>query len=261
MESESTLQTLPDRGWRNGLGNLFSKEFARWLGQSTWWKNLLRWTLLINGIYAMVSMAVGTQSQDGVPASVFKTMLFFMLGAMITTIGLIIAYQGSIIGERQLGTAAWILSKPVSRPAFILSKFTGGAAGFLTLVLAQAVLGYLNTAYWTGHALPPLAYAAAIGLWLLSLLFYLALVLMLGAMLGSRGGVIGIALAVLMVGQNMSGLTLFQYVGPFRLMDAATSLAIGQPLAAGFASQVLTTALATIIMIGLAVRRFQTQDL
>jgi len=56
----------------------------------------------------------------------------------------IIIAQDAIIGERQSGTAAWVLSKPVSRPAFILSKLVAGAIGLLvTGIVIQGVVAYI----------------------------------------------------------------------------------------------------------------------
>jgi ABC-2 type transport system permease protein len=105
--------------------------------------------------------------------------------------------QGEIIDEEKLGTAAWILSKPVSRPAFILSKLFANAFNLLVvMVLLQGGLAYLIFAVM-GQPLPIGPFVGALGLIFLHLLFYLTLTLMLGTLSEARGAVIGVPLLIL----------------------------------------------------------------
>ena len=46
-------------------------------------------------------------------------------------IGIIVVMQDAIIEEIQLGTAAWVLSKPVSRQAFLSAKLVASVVGML----------------------------------------------------------------------------------------------------------------------------------
>jgi len=53
----------------------------------------------------------------------------------------VVTIQGTIIGEKDQGTAAWMMSKPVSRTSFIMSKIVAHTFGFLiTAVLVLAIL-------------------------------------------------------------------------------------------------------------------------
>ena len=44
-------------------------------------------------------------------------MIFAVASGLFGAIGTVIAMQGSLIDEKKSGTAAWIMSKPVSRTA------------------------------------------------------------------------------------------------------------------------------------------------
>jgi ABC-2 type transport system permease protein len=119
----------------------------------------------------------------------------------------IIILQDAIVGEKQSGTAAWVLSKPVSRPAFIVSKIIPNAIGVLvTMVLIPGAVAYAQIALATGTAIPPLQFIAAQGILWLNLIFYLTLTLMLGTLFNHRGPVIGLALAFLFGQQYLVGL-------------------------------------------------------
>jgi ABC-2 type transport system permease protein len=125
---------------------------------------------------------------------------------VFATIGVCILMQGSIVGEKQSGTAAWILSKPVSRSAFVLAKLVANTAGIAAaIVLAQGLIAYLIILVATGTALPPLGYLGGLGVELVHLLFYITLTLMLGAAFRRRGPVIAIPLVFLFAQQLVLG--------------------------------------------------------
>ncbi len=99
-----------------------------------------------------------------------------------------------ILGERLSGTAAWVLSKPLRRPAFILAKLIAHGLGLLaTWVVLPGAVAYLEFAVLGKVHLPIPGFAAALGLAYLNLIFYLTLVLMLATLFQGRGPVLGIA--------------------------------------------------------------------
>jgi ABC-2 type transport system permease protein len=123
--------------------------------------------------------------------------VFISLVGMACTIGVVIMTQDAIILEKQTGTAAWVLSKPASRTAFILSKLAASFVGILiTIIIVQGAVAYLQIYLATGAALPVLPFLGALGVTFLCLLFYLSLTLMLGTIFNARGGVIAIPLVV-----------------------------------------------------------------
>ena len=63
---------------------------------------------------------------------------------MFPAIAVIIIMKDTLVGEKQSGTAAWVLSKPVSRPAFILSKLAANSIGVLaTIVILPGVVAFI----------------------------------------------------------------------------------------------------------------------
>jgi ABC-2 type transport system permease protein len=127
--------------------------------------------------------------------------VFFQVGAFATAIGVITTAQGANVREKQLGTAAWILSKPVSHSAFVLAKFVGYATGFLNLaIMLPSAIFYGQSLLLAGRAPEPAGFLAGVGIVVLHTLFYLALTLMLGTLFNTRGPIGGIAMGVLFAG-------------------------------------------------------------
>jgi ABC-2 type transport system permease protein len=194
------FQQKTGAGWLRGLDNLLDAELGRWFRTKKWWVQTLVWAGLINGI--LVLMVAGEEGAD----SGNLVMAFTVLLSVFATIGVCILMQGSIVGEKQSGTAAWILSKPVSRGAFVLAKLVANAAGIaLTIVLIQGLLAYLIILAATGTALPPLGYLGGLGVEFVHLLFYITLTLMLGAVFRRRGPVIAIPLVLLFAQELLLG--------------------------------------------------------
>lgn len=185
-------------GWTRGLRNMLNGEMSAWFGTNKWWRQTIVWAAVINLIY--IATAVSAQSGGDESITIFNIFL-----GLAGTIGGTIMMQLAVIGEKRAGTAAWVLSKPLSRPAFILSKLLANAAGLgLTMVLAQGFLAYLVTGFVVGVWLPPLGFLAGLVALFINILFHLTLTLMLGVLLEQPGPVIGIPLAVLFA-QNLLG--------------------------------------------------------
>lgn len=114
----------------------------------------------------------------------------------ITQFGFILVIllgMGAVVGEKERGTAAIILSKPLPRWAFLLSKFVAQAVVYFVALL----LGTLAAYYYTLVLFEPLAFGPFLFggflLWLWALVF--AAVTLLGSTLGkSTGGAAGLAL-------------------------------------------------------------------
>ena len=115
--------------------------------------------------------------------------MFFVLGSVASVIAVVAKTQGTIIGEKQLGTAAWVLSKPASRRAFVLAKLVVHFRWLLTVTLIlPAVIFYVLMTTVSKLPPPPLAFLAGVGILALGLLFYLSLSLLLGTVFESRRG-------------------------------------------------------------------------
>lgn len=257
-----------------GLDNLFQKEMRDWWGTRRWWTTALVWLAILNGILALILFAapdpeVADAAQPTAGAAVpardeMAVQVFFQLAGYALSIGVVVLAQDELIGERRSGTAAWILSKPVSRSAFILAKLLGNLPGILGLmVLLQAGVAYGLIALQRGSPLPAGPFLAGLGPLILNLFFYLTLTLMLGALANSRGAVIGIPLVLILLPDLFLMLAPWlNAIMPWPLPDMAAALALQKPLPAGSAlAPVLATAAWSVIFMVVAVWRFQREEL
>ena len=181
-------------GWQRGLNNVLSGELRGWFATRRWWVQILIWTASVNLIYFIV--AISTPKER---INLDTTLLLFhIFMGLAGPIGISIVMQSAVVGEKRSGTAAWVLSKPVSRTAFILSKLIANTVGIaVTMVLSQGLIAYLITALMLGHVLPVPSFLAALGIHLANVFFYLTLTLLMGVLFDQTAPVIGIPLAVL----------------------------------------------------------------
>jgi ABC-2 type transport system permease protein len=275
MPGNDTLIVVKDRGWLNGFSNIFRKESHAWWGTWRWLIQILIWAAIINGILTMVVLvAPNTNAQQGgLSAAELSGIsqealtIFFIFVGMAPAVGVVILGQEAIIHEKQTGTAAWVLSKPLSRVAFILSKLASDALGILvTMVLVQGLLASLI--YWLaiGHPVQYWGFLAGLGLAYLVLLFYLCLTLMLGALFHIRGPVIGIPM-ILIFGYQLFGIApvVYQFMPWNLVMDLgpqqpslAYALATGQPLPT--VTPIIGTVVLSVIFIAVTLWRFQREE-
>jgi ABC-2 type transport system permease protein len=152
------------------------------------------------GVIDLILASIVWRPETSVEESVMLYSIFTGLGPAIA---IIIIMQDAVVGEKEAGTAAWILSKPASRAAFILSKLVANIVGVLaTMILAPGVIAYVQIGLAKGEWLNPLLFLGGMAIFLVYIVYYLALTLMLGTLFNHRGPVIGIAMA-LAFGQQM----------------------------------------------------------
>ncbi|MBI1277578.1 MAG: ABC transporter permease subunit [Anaerolineaceae bacterium] len=270
MSTNSTFELVNEHGWRRGFANLFMRESAMWWRSRRWWINLLIWLVLINGtLLAMLSSASEAEHMNLMtPEQILaeaRTVLGVMAG-MFGAIGVVIATQGAIIDEKKSGIAAWIMSKPASRPAFILSKLiANGLALLVIIVVVQGVVAYLQLANYSGSppALGP--FVAGMALIALHMLFYLTLTLMLGTLFSDRGPVIGIPIGILFSAMFLMGYVgQFAYLMPWMIIPAgsfqglAIDAMLGQPLAT--TTPIWATIVWIIVFVTIAIWRFTREE-
>jgi ABC-2 type transport system permease protein len=218
MASNNEFELVGNQDRMQGFGNLLRNENRLWWRTSRWWVQMLIWLAVANGILFMVigiapkmdnppgqasngqtSQASGESGDKQQALAELGLSVFLKMAGVAIAIGVVVLAQDTLIGEKQSGTAAWVLSKPVSRSAIVLSKVISYAIGILiTMVIAQGCFGYLLLRLVTGISFPILPYAEALGLLFLSLLFWLALAAMLSALSNLRGMVIGIPLFLIL---------------------------------------------------------------
>jgi len=276
MAANSVFQPVNEHGWRTGFANLFRKESRDWWGTRAWLVQTLIWTAILNGLLATLLFAVPPEaSQASAPSGLAASkdvtglMVFFIMAGIALSIGTIILGQDEIIDEKKQGTAAWILSKPVSRTAFVLAKLFANALGILiVMVLVQGALAFVQVSIVRGSLLPIGPFVGGLALVFLNLMFYLTLTIMLGALFKDRGGVIGIPMAILFGYQILLGIAPFLgEIMPWGLtspldqrsgMSLAMAVVLGQPLPS--VMPIIATALWCVVFTAVAVWRFNRDE-
>lgn len=258
------LHEAPERGGLTGFGTLLRKEMGAWWSTRRWWMHALLWLALMNGFMVPVYFVVQAHPEANLDLVDQLTKIFFSLGGTTVAIGAIVVGQDAVIGERELGTAAWILSKPVSRTAFLLAKLTAQVVSFAALAVGiQAVVAYAQVALLADRLLEPLPYLVAVGLVCVDLLFYTALVLLLGTLFRNRGQVLLVGLGWLFASPLLvvDMLPWLVYVVPFGLPDLGAALAMGMPLGELPLRPVLLALAWTTAFALVAVWKFRHEDL
>ena len=170
----------------------------------------------------------------------------------------IVLAMGSVAREKERGTAAFVLTKPVSRLAFLAAKFT---ALLLTLglgMLVATVAAYAYTVYFFGTT-SALAFAKMALLVWLALTAFLALTFLASALTrstvaaASLGFAAWLALALLGIAPQLTPNT------PNGLFDTAQALALGLA-PQHFAQPVIATCVVIVVALVAAQLAFARQE-
>ena len=263
--NQTVLIPRRERGWSAGLSNMLAKEQMAWWRTRRWWLLGLLSLALVNGNIWLNARGNLRIERNGEA--------FLVMVAIVVSIVAISLGQDAILGERHSGTAAWVLSKPLRRPAYILAKLGAHALGLLAtgIVLPGAVAYYQLAAYgW--RDLSPAGFAGALGLAYLNVLFYLTLAVMLATLVNGRGPVLGITLLVLMSGMMqfllrpiLNHAPWLTKVMPWMLVTGidskpslGASLAVGDPLLT--VAPIIATVLWCVLFTGVAMWRMRREE-
>lgn len=259
---------VSERGWRRGFGNLWRGEFSSWFKSSRWLKHLLMWVILINGFMAIMAYATSQSAgtgEEGPPLF----LMYGIFGSMFVAFGVMIIMQRAIVGEKREGTAAWVLSKPVTRSAFVISRLLGNTLGIvLTSTLVPGLLVYLTFGVFTPLGwLPPLGFLAGVLVFALQVVFWATLTLMMGTFSESTAGVIAVPIALYFALWFIPGLVpslnkvnplILTFSDPAIMPSIAQSLMSGTPVDSWL--QVIVTAVLCVTFIAVAIWRFNRQE-
>lgn len=134
--------------------------------------------------------------------------------------------MGSIAQEKERGTAAMILTHPVSRLVFLLAKFIAlGITFAVSLALASLACWYYTLLLF--GALPWGAYLALNGLMLLAFLVYVALALLCSTLVRTQGAAAGLTFAALVLFAGFGAIPRINEFMPGRLFDWGQALVLG----------------------------------
>ena len=254
----------------SGFGNMFAKEMGDWFHTRRWLTQLIVWFVIINVFVAFVlfltpqiDRAQGGSGPGADELAATGLELFFSFAVTGGTIGVIIIALDEIVGEKTTGTAAWILSKPLSRASFVLTKLASDAIGILLFILLiPGIVAYFEIWLASGRPTAVLPYLAGMGITALALLFYLALTILLGVLFDARGPVVGISLALLFLGSILVQLVQqAALVLPVAMQTFATMAASGKAIPPVGLIEILTTALWSLVFVVVAVWRFEKLEL
>src|SRR5512136_578402 len=265
----AVLVPRQESGWRMGLASMLGKELAAWWRTRRGWIQCLVALLLLNG-----ELAINLRGGRGTPNAVENATLALMItAALCVPFAAISLAQDSILGEKHSGTAAWVLSKPLRRPAYVLAKLIAHGLGlFVAWVALPGVVAYLQLLKPAAGYLTLLRIAGVMGLHYLNLLFFLTLALMLATFFNGRGSVLGISLVLAWAGpMPLISTPIQQYapwlndIMPWRLLidfennhQLANYLANGQPLPT--VTPIIATALWCVVFTGIAIWRISREE-
>ena len=180
-----------------GLGNLVRKDLAEWLhGKRPW--VVLGVTTFVFALAAAnaritewAARSFPAEPGDG-PAKVLSVQpldnLVFAIGTQFIVLAAIFATMSLLLAERDSGTLAWTISKPVSRTSVLVSKWLTST---LILWVAAVVIPWFTTALVTAlYGVPDLAVVIALGVTLITVpAFFVAVALAAATFVPSQAAV------------------------------------------------------------------------
>jgi ABC-2 type transport system permease protein len=280
------LKPIENLGWTAGLRNMLNKENKKWWNWKSIAVQLIIWTAIINsmvalGVFALPHMitddvkaqvnatgdAESMQALDFSPTGILKMgmSMFFQIAGIALLIGGVIIAHDAILKERESGTAAWLLSKPISRKSFVLAKLIANVVGLLVIVIAvQAIITYVQVSIAYGGLAPVTPFLSGLGIISLQSLFYMVLALALGAFTLSRGATLGLPIVIGIVGSlllQIEFLDALKYVTPWTLGQMALTYAQGVALPDWVIFPIIATAVWTLAFAGAAIWRFEKLEL
>lgn len=178
--------------------------------------------------------------------------------SQLVTFTVIIALGGIISAEVRQQTALMVLTRPLSRMAFVLAKVVANTAFLAVVGVVGAAVTYGVTAALFPDA-PIIPLAAATGLWLVWAVVLVGLMTLLSAALGSGAAASGIGIGCYIAVSLIGIWPPAAKYSPAGLITALTPLAaeqdveIGWPIATGF--------VLAAVLVAAAIRVFSRREL
>jgi ABC-2 type transport system permease protein len=179
--------------------------------------------------------------------------------SQIVLFALIIIYGGLISSEIRSGTAVFVLTKPVSRAAFVIIKAIVYTAFLAVTLTAGTLITWGMTLAIFRDAPASMLWKSAL-LWLVIGVFFIALMTALSVVIPAPAGAAGAGLgayALLSVGAIWKPLSLYSPAG---ITGQATSVAAGTEIPSPLWS-VTTSVLLSVVLIWAAAALFRRKEL
>lgn len=261
--NRSRFELIEEPSWRRGLTTLVIAEMRTIYKNKKWLTQLIFMVLLINGMILLVTVARPFNDTGEDLMGLFLTSM-----TLWTAISIIIVMQGAIIDEKISGTAEWILSKPVSRNAFILSKIANNTLALtLFLFLIPGTIGIVQIKLMTNASIEIWQLYLVLAVCWLHGLFYFSLSIMLGTLVNNRRIAMAIPLAYL-IGQDFIGFFVYNLPTDYFIrslcfsgekMSLASSIISNAPIES-WTPFVLAT-FVSILFLEIAIWRFNKYEL
>jgi ABC-2 type transport system permease protein len=266
MGSNAEFQMVAGSGRFCGFGTLLQRENQKWWSLRRALTRAAVWVFLLDGllflalfVFPNLTDPEGNRVIEDNPLQIGSEM-FVGLAAVGLAIGVIVVMQDTLIEEKQLGTAAWVLSKPISRTAFLTAKLMANVVGLLLLMVLPTALGAfgLFQLYEPG-AITIANMAAMTAVTSLHALFYLTLALLMGTLTNSRGLVLAVTLGSLL-GGGLVPVEALVKISPWQLQRVGVLLLHGQPIDTIGATMIGATAVWCILFLAAAVIQFKRAE-
>lgn len=178
--------------------------------------------------------------------------------SQIALFALIVIYGSIISAEVKSGTAILVLTKPVSRTAFVVAKVVVHSGFLAVLLVVGTLLTWGLTAVAFGQAPGSALWSSAL-VWLVFGVLFIALMTLLSVLIGSTAGAAGAGLGIYAL---LAIAALWKPLGrysPAALSSAPSRLAAGKDVAVLW--PVLTSLLLTVVLVVLTALSFRRRDL
>jgi len=222
-----------------GLANLLRKDTAEWLHAKRTWVVMF----VTAAVFALAAAnaritewavrAFPADPTDG-PAKVLSVQpldnLLLAIGTQFIVLATVLATMSLLIAERDSGTLAWTISKPVSRTSVLVSKWLTST---LVLWVAAVVipLAFTTVVVTVLYGLPDVATVVELAIGLLGVpALFVAIALAAATVVPSQAAVAAIGLTVfaapLIIGGVLPMVTPFF---PTSILDWSVQVATGSP--------------------------------
>jgi ABC-2 type transport system permease protein len=184
--------------------------------------------------------------------------------AQFGALSAILLAMGLVASEKDRGTAAFLLAKPISRGAFLAAKLVAVGLVLAVCTVIAVVVGWIYTTILFEPVPVGGWFALAILTWL-ALFAYAALTFLGSVVTGSTAAAAGIGfVALLVLGIVAAFPNLGRFV-PTGLLEPATALAAGTASVAELGADLVVPIVATVVLIaatiGLSAWSFRRQEL
>jgi ABC-2 type transport system permease protein len=247
--TEEQVALEPLGGTPGGFRNLAGKENTEWTAGPSLMAHGMIWLFIVALISVAVAFIRGKMEPGYTPKDINDAgaLMFFVLGAVASVIAVVAKTQGAIIGEKQLGTAAWAVHF-----RWLLA----------VVLLFPAVVFYGLMTVVSTLPPPPLLFLGGLAILALGLLFYLALSLALGTVFEGRGplagSIFGFMVAGFMIASYAPWLTA---AFPWLFFQSGYYLVSRGEIPAHGLISIPATALWTVLFVFLALRGFERAEL